>query len=349
MVWSLFAFPASVTLYLTMETKGKTMSTISGVSSTSSAWSNMSAIRSQMQAKMFAKADTDSSGGVDKTELQSLLDDVTKKTGVTTTSSIDELLKKMDADSNGSLSEDELSQGLKDILRPPPPPFAMDSAQSSSDSTESDDDLFGKVDTDGNGSLSQDELQSLMDKMASDSGSSTSTTSISISDMFAKLDTDSDGSLSQTEFEVGRPQGGNEPPGAGGMPPPPPPGGAGGSSSVSSTTYDPLDTNEDGVVSTEELAAASTSADPLQALFEAIDSDGDNSISASESDAFIQQLTSQVAAVAQPANSTGTSSSADSQSKQDGFYWAQLARQAYEQIASGLAQQARGSTLSAVA
>lgn len=52
------------------------MSTISGVSSSGDAWANMKAQRSQMQAKMFAKADIDNSGGVDRTELQSLIDDV---------------------------------------------------------------------------------------------------------------------------------------------------------------------------------------------------------------------------------------------------------------------------------
>jgi hypothetical protein len=132
------------------------------------------------------------------------------------------------------------------------------------------------------------------------------------------------------------------------MPPPPPPGGA-GSSSASSTTYDPLDTNENGVVSVQERLAGSSSTDPLQALFKAIDTNSDSKINASESDAFIKQLTSQVEAMAQSAQNKNTSASTGSQSKQDSFDLAQLARRAYGQIASGLALQAKGSTLSAVA
>lgn len=324
------------------------MSTISGVSSAGDAWANMKAQRSQMQAKMFTKVDTDSSGGVDKTELQSLLDDVAKKTGVTNNSNTNELFSKMDSNSDGSLSSDELGQGMQSIM--PPPPSTMDFAKArSASSTSGEDDLFGKVDTDGNGSVSKEEMQSLMklmDKLASDSGLG-STSSSSSSDLFSKLDTDSDGSLSKAEFEAGRPQGGKGPQGAGGMPPPPPPGGAGGSGSASSTTYDPLDTNEDGVVSAQERLAGSSSTDPLQALFKAIDTNSDSKTSTSESDAFIKQLTSQIEAMTQSAQNTDTNAS--SQAKQDGFDLAQLARRAYDQITSGLALQAKGSTLSAVA
>lgn len=349
------------------------MSTISGVSSASSAWSNVSATRSNRPPggmspdKMFAKVDADGSGGVDKTELQGLLDKVAQKTGVSNSSSTDQLFSKMDSNGDGSLSKDELGKGMKDIM---PPPSTMDFAQSRSDSTDSStsgkDDLFAKVDTNGDGSVSQAEMKSLMDimdKMASgsgsDSSSSTSATSDtsssssgpSSSDMFSKLDTNGDGSLSKAEFEAGRPQGGNGPHGAGGMPPPPGGAGGAGSSSASSTTYDPLDTNQDGVVSAQERMAGSTATNALQSLFKSIDSDGDGKISSSESDAFVKQLTSQVASLGQSAQNTDTSSgnNPQSQSKHESFDLAQLARQAYDQIASGWAQQTKGATLSAVA
>lgn len=338
------------------------MSTISGVSSSGDAWANMKAQRSQMQAKMFTKVDTDSSGGIDKTELQSLIDDVAKKTGVANSSSSDELFSKMDANSDGSLSQDELGKGMKEIL---PPPSTMDFAQSRSNSSTSSsgkDDLFSKVDTDGSGGVSQTELQTLMAKMSSDSGSGSSTSTsdtTASSDLFAKLDANSDGSLSESEFDAGRPQNDSatqaSPPtqGAGGPPPPsgpPPAGGAGGSSSAS-TTYDQLDTNEDGTVSLQErMAASTTSTDPLQALFKAIDTDGDSKISSSESETFIQQLTSQLAASTQSGQSTSsTSTGAGTQSKTDNIDLVNLVAQAYEQISTGLAQQAKGSTLSAVA
>lgn len=336
------------------------MSTISGVSSSGDAWANMKAQRSQMQAKMFTKLDTDSSGGIDKTELQSLIDDVAKKTGVANSSSSDDLFSKMDANSDSSLSQDELGKSMKEIL---PPPSTMDFAQSRSNSSTSSsdkDDLFAKVDTDGSGGVSQTELQTLITKMASDSssGSTTATSDTNASsDLFAKLDANSDGSLSESEFDAGRPQNNSatqtshQAQGAGGPPPPsgpPPAGGAGGSSSTS-TTYDPLDTNEDGTVSLQErMAASTTSTDPLQALFKAIDTDSDSKISSSESDTFIQQLTSQLEATTQSGQSTSSTDSG-TESKKDSTDLISLVAQAYEQISTGLAQQAKGSTLSAVA
>ena len=296
------------------------MSTISGVSSSGDAWANMKAQRSQMQAKMFTKVDTDRSGGIDKTELQSLIDDVAKKTGVANSSSSDELFSKIDANSDGSLSQDELGKGMKEIL---PPPSTMDFAQSRSNNSTSSSDTTAN------------------------------------SDLFAKLDADGDGSLSETEFDAGRPQNdattqaSHPTQGAGGPPPPagPPPAGGTGGSSNASTTYDPLDTNQDGTVSLQErMAASSTSTDPLQALFKAIDTDGDSKISSSESESFIQQLTSQLEATAQSGQSTSSASSdAGTQSQTDSIDLVSLVAQAYEQISTGLAQQAKGSTLSAVA
>lgn len=329
------------------------MSTISAVSSSGDAWSHMKAKRADMQQKMFAKVDADGSGGIDKTELQTLVDKVAKKTGVTSTSTPDELFSKVDTNGDGTVSSDELSKGMKDIM---PPPSTMEFAQSRSDagssSTGSSDDLFGKIDTDGSGTVSKDELQSLMDKMSADKGTS-KTDSTTSSDLFAKLDSNGDGSLSQTEFEAGRPQGGNStqgtqgPHGAGGPPPggPPPAGGADGASSAS-TTYDPLDTNEDGVVSlAERLAGNTQSTDTVTTLLKAIDTNGDKTISTNESDAFITKLTAQLENKAATAQST---TSASSKTGQDSVDLAELVTQAYEQIASGLAQQTKGTNISAV-
>jgi Ca2+-binding EF-hand superfamily protein len=337
------------------------MSTISGVSSSGDAWAAMKAQRSQHQAKMFAKVDTDGSGGVDKSELQTMMADMASKTGATAGTVSDTQFAKMDANSDGNLSSDELGKSLKDIL---PPPSTMDFAQSRTDSTSGKDDLFSKIDTNGDGSVSKAELHSLVDKMAAD-GNSNSTTatsatpsnSSSSSDMFAKLDANGDGSLSQNEFEAGPPQGdkaahghqGTQ--GAGGPPPPPPAGGAGGagaSSSASSTTYDPLDTNQDGVVSLAERLAGSTKSDPVAELMKAIDTDGDNKISSTETDAFISKLTSQIDSLNKSSQTTSSTTTASSSSN-DNLDLVKLAQQAYEEIASGLNQQTKGSTLSAVA
>ena len=218
------------------------MSSISGVSGSSNAWAAVSAQRAQHQAKMFAKVDTDSSGGVDQTELSSMLSDVASKTGASLGDS-QELFTKMDSNADGSLSSDELDKGMKDLM---PPPSTMDFAQSRGmgGSNGSQDDLFSKVDTDSDGAVSQDELQVLTDKIKSESGQD-------VSQDFSLLDADGSGSLSQAEFDAGRPQppaGAQGPQGAQG---PGGPGGAGKTES-SSTTYDSLDTNQDGTVSEME-------------------------------------------------------------------------------------------------
>jgi Ca2+-binding EF-hand superfamily protein len=239
------------------------MSTISGVSGSSNAWAALNTQRSQHQAKMFAKVDADSSGGVDQAELSTMLDDISKKTG-TSLGDSKELFTKMDSNADGSLSSDELDAGMKALM--PPPPSTMDFAQSRGmgGSDGSQDDLFAKVDTDGDGSVSKDELQVLADKMKSDTGQD-------VVQDFSKLDTDGDGKLTQTEFEAGRPQppeGAQSAQGSEGPKGPPPAGGPGGgkSASKSDTTYDPLDTNQDGTVSelerlVGELQSASAKAD----------------------------------------------------------------------------------------
>lgn len=321
------------------------MSTISGISGANSAWSTMSASRNKRPPspeEMFAKVDTDSDGSVSKAELQGLLEDISKKTGVSSGSSTDELFSKMDSNSDGSLSQDELGEGMKSVM--PPPPSTMDFAQSRSAGSSSDD-LFTKVDSNGDGSISTEEMASLrelMDKMASSKDDAVTATS-GDDELFSQLDTDGNGSLSKTEFEAGRPQPGQGPQSAGGMPPPPPAGGA--AKAGSSTSYDPLDTNQDGVVSAEERLAGNSASDPLQALFKSIDSDGDGAISASESGAFVQQLSEQV----QRLSETSQGSDRGSSSKQGNSDLAQLARLAYDQVASGWAGQSRGAALSAVA
>jgi Ca2+-binding EF-hand superfamily protein len=236
--------------------KGKIMSAISGVSGQSNAWTNAATQRSQMQAKMFSKVDADSSGGVDQTELQTLFTDISKKTGTSLDAS--KLFTSMDTDANGSLSSQELASGMQSVM---PPPSTMDFAQSRN-TTAATDDLFSKVDANSDGSVDETEMTAFTDKMKTETGRDSPTS-------FAQLDSNSDGKLTQTEFDAGKPgasthgaaatsatQGAGSTPPAGG---PGGPGGATGATSASSsdTTYDPLDTNQDGTVSEmERLAGA---------------------------------------------------------------------------------------------
>ena len=324
------------------------------ISSVSSAWSSASVQRASRPAptpeRLLSKIDADGNGGVSDTELQGLLDDVAKKSGVSSQTSAADLVKRYDSNGDGNLNADELGKTMQSVL--PPPPSTMAFAQSRGDSDtatgQAGDDLFGKVDSDGDGAVSKTELQALLEAM---SGGTASQTGVSSDDVFSQLDTDGDGSLTQAEFDAGRPSG----PGAGadgmqamgGMPPPPGgPRGAGGagaaSDSSSATSYDPLDTNEDGKVSAAERLAGGTSTaeqDAITALFNAIDTDGDASISASESKAFIDQLTSQVQ----------STTSTESTGRNDLARLADFARQQYERAASDWRTASNTSSLSAVA
>lgn len=340
------------------------------ISSVSSAWSSASVQRASRPApspeRLLSKIDTDGSGGVSDTELQGLLDNVAQKTGVSNQTSAADLVKQYDANGDGSLNADELGKTMESVLPPPPSTMAFAQSRSSGDSSaattatgQAGDDLFGKVDRDGDGAVSQTELQALLEAM---SGGTASQMGVSSDEVFSQLDADGDGSLSQAEFDAGRPSGadaGGNMQAVGGMPPPPGgpggPGGAGGASGSSSTaSYDPLDTNEDGVVSAAERLAGGSSTveqDAITALFNTIDTDGDASISASESKAFIDQLTSQVqsaTATQTSAQASGTSSNEPGR-RNDLARLADFARHQYELAANDWSTSSSTSSLSAVA
>lgn len=305
------------------------MSSISGISSASSAWSDMSAMRSQMQARMFAKADADGSGGVDQTELQGVLDAVAEKTGVAGSTSTADQFAKMDGDGDGSLSSDELAQSMQGLM-PRPPGGGGGSGGS--------DDLFSKVDTDGDSLVSKVEMQIFLSKTTSSDEADGTTASADTSksdELFAKLDSDGDGSLSQSEFDAGRPEAGEQTARASGGAPPAGGGGGGGGGGVSGvTTYDPLDTNEDGVVSLAERMAGGVSTDAVQALFDAVDTDGDSKVSSAESDAFAKALSAQVDATDVSQQGTLASSKL-----------VELVQRAYAQVAGDSVAPTQGGTI----
>lgn len=344
------------------------------ISSVSSAWSSASVQRASRPApspeRLLSKLDADGSGGVSDTELQGLLDDVAKKTGVSSQTSAADLVQQYDSDGDGSLNADELGKTMQSML--PPPPSTMAFAQSRGDSDtaaatgQAGDDLFGKVDGDGDGAVSQTELQALLEAM---SGGTASKVGVSSDEVFSQLDADGDGSLSEAEFDAGRPAGGAGEAGSGlqamgGMPPPGGPRGAGGpggaggasASADSTTTYDPLDTNEDGMVSLTERLAGSTSnssveQDAITALFNAIDTDGNATISASESQTFIDQLTRRFDKASSEASTlTSTSSSAsETGERNDLARLADFARQQYAMAANDWRSTSSANSLSAMA
>lgn len=170
-------------------------------------------------------------------------------------------------------------------------------------------DMFKKVDTDGNGGVSQSELDTMTAEMAALSGKQ-----IDLSGVVTSYDLDGDTLLSQDEMgtmmmALKETMG------------PPPPGGAGVSAEQASASYlanggdssgaagigekpakpeevfSSLDTNEDGVISEEELAVlfqdiatqTGQSLDTAEAIA-TYDEDGDGAISATEMDSMMQAM-----------------------------------------------------------
>lgn len=295
------------------------MASISGLGNSYNAYqTQQSGRQARMQERMFQKVDADQSGGVDATELQTLMDKVAEKTGATLDTSAADLLSSADTNSDGSLSSDELGAAMQSVL--PPPPSTMEFAQSRSGGPGAGgkaDDLFGKVDADGSGNLSETELQSLMDQMASDRPDGSGEAS-SAADLISQYDADGDGELSETEFSASRPSGRpQDMQGMQGMPPPPPGGMAGASgatgtsgasgTSETSETYDAADLNQDGTVSAQEQAIADAK-DAIQQLFNAADANSDEQLTKAELSDFLQQLADQYSQVANGGVSTSSGS-----------------------------------------
>ncbi len=109
---------------------------MTSISGTSPSWTSANTSQTsqaqrhaKMQERMFQKADADSSGGINATELQTVLSKVAEKTGVSLDTDAATLLSESDTDGNGSLSSDELGKAMETLL---PPKNTVDFAQSRS-------------------------------------------------------------------------------------------------------------------------------------------------------------------------------------------------------------------------
>jgi hypothetical protein len=164
---------------LSLFTKGVSMSSISSVGS-SNAWSQTNMMRSRPPgppggadpATMFKKIDTDGSGGVDATELQTMFTDMASKSGNSgNTPDASKTISQFDANSDGSLDQSEMGKAMQSMM---PPPNTMDFARQrsggpgdacggtqSSSSTSSDQtiqDLISSIDTNQDGSIDKSEM-----------------------------------------------------------------------------------------------------------------------------------------------------------------------------------------------
>lgn len=126
--------------------------------------------------ELFGKADTDGSGGLDKTEFANLL---SKGQGDASSSiNTDDAFTKFDSNGDGIVSQDEMDSGMKSMheqmkssmnkmrfgaeegqgmgAMPPPP-----SGESKSDSSSSDTkNIMSSLDTNGDGTINEEELTS---------------------------------------------------------------------------------------------------------------------------------------------------------------------------------------------
>jgi Ca2+-binding EF-hand superfamily protein len=152
----------------------------------------------KMQERFFAKADVNGDGSIDKTELTSTLEKISKRTGSTSSIDVDSLVSALDSSGDGSISPSELSENasalfeqLRGKLGGPraggfhgAPPSASEVAEG----------LFSKIDANGDDSLDESELSAHLAQRAS-AGSG-----FSVEDLLSETDTNEDGAISQDEL-----------------------------------------------------------------------------------------------------------------------------------------------------
>jgi Ca2+-binding EF-hand superfamily protein len=119
--------------------------------------------------------DTDKSGGVSQSELETWAKNMSEETGSTIDTT--DAVSTYDTDGDGELSQTELesfleasgvpSPGTARMAPPPPPPESSDSGST----TTSADSIISKYDTNGDGVLSASELEAYLDDQSSSSAS----------------------------------------------------------------------------------------------------------------------------------------------------------------------------------
>lgn len=202
----------------------------------------------------------------------------------------DKMLKKADTDGNGTVGQTEFEAALEKISTK----YGIDLGQDSQA-------LFAGLDSDSDGALNGEELgQVIQHLFAPPTNTQDFLQSRGNEEQFGALDADGDGSLSMAEF-TGVPADGTEV----------------SIVSTTTTTTTLVSSDADAPVATGEVVPATTTADadattpvaaapadPLQALMDGLDSDGDGQISDSELTTFVSQLNSQIEAATRKYNET---------------------------------------------
>ena len=235
----------------------------------------------QMQEKMFKAMDANSDGKVDKNEL-SAFQKKQQTNGMQGGPSVDEIFKKSDTNSDGGITLQEMQDSMAKIAQQMMQGQAPPSASGGTDSNFSSalkDKVFKSADLNGDGSISKDELSKLL------SNSSQSNTTADA--LMNALDTNKDGSISKSESDAAIDKVGQQRH-VHGPPPPPPPADSSSSSSGKTSTnqiFDALDTNKDGTISASELLAAFSSKDSSSSDNSSSDTSSSSSSSSVDSSA----------------------------------------------------------------
>jgi Ca2+-binding EF-hand superfamily protein len=179
---------------------------------------------------LFNQIDSNGDGSLDQNEIKTFADNMSEKTGLSM--SVYDMISHLDTNSDGLISQDEFNAG-----------------QAQGQSHGGMDSLFSKIDSNGDGSLDETEINAFVQSMSNTTGNAPTA-----EDLISKLDTDGNGQISRQEFDAGRPEGHRH----GGMGKAHDLMGTSGDdgNNNSSSNLDPLDTNGDGIVDAQELAAA---------------------------------------------------------------------------------------------
>jgi Ca2+-binding EF-hand superfamily protein len=225
------------------------------------------ALSSDSLTRLFQQADANGDNTLSQDELLNALSGSQGSTG--TSDSVASLFKEMDRDGDGSLSQNEFSSfaqmfaadsGKALLVAQEETAEATDDADAASQNAAVNSDVFDSLDRDGDGVISESEFAAALQSKVD--GETLSEDELNA--LFAAIDANGDASISAEELSSAMGE-------AMGAPPPPTElsedetsdaaastesaassaSGAGGASE----NYDPLDTNEDGVVSAAEQAA----------------------------------------------------------------------------------------------
>ena len=193
---------------------------MSSISSVGSGYSNYSAMSSstssttgarghhrpdpaKMASDLFSQLDTSNKGYIEKSDLQSALDQVSGSSNASATSSTsnsnsaDALFSKLDGDGDGKVTQDEMSTGLKQLADQLDSQFNQMRMQGSGGAGE----MHGKAPPpppENDAGFSQDELTSQLNEIGS-SDSQRSSLISNIVNNFSEADTNGDGKVNAKE------------------------------------------------------------------------------------------------------------------------------------------------------